>query len=135
MYRTPPVERRSDEWGTPPELVARARAVLGRIHLDPASNPTAQKLVVQATHFYRKGDGALKRSSAPGRPLKSSTGMVCPVVQSPRQPSAYRPSGSLVRSCTKTLAFRSSAVQVPLISRGSWADRLAARRRSTAARS
>lgn len=63
MYRTPPAERRSDEWCTPPELLVRARAVLGRIHLDPASSPRAQR-VVQAAQFYRKGDGSLRREWA-----------------------------------------------------------------------
>lgn len=60
MYRTPPAAARSTEWYSPPEVLARVRAVLGRIHLDPASCPRAQR-VVQAQIYYRKGDGALRR--------------------------------------------------------------------------
>jgi len=60
VYHTPPAAARSIEWYTPPEILARVRAVLERIHLDPASCPRAQR-VVQAQVYYRKGDGALRR--------------------------------------------------------------------------
>jgi DNA N-6-adenine-methyltransferase Dam len=39
------------EWYTPPELVERARTVLGDIDLDPASHPEAQK-IVRAKRWY-----------------------------------------------------------------------------------
>jgi phage N-6-adenine-methyltransferase len=61
VYRTPPAIARSDEWYSPPRVLDRARQVLGRIHLDPASCARAQRLV-QAVHWYRKGDGALRRT-------------------------------------------------------------------------
>jgi len=60
VYRTPPAAARSDEWYTDPELLGRVRVVLGRIHLDPASCPRAQR-VVQAVRWYGRGDGALRR--------------------------------------------------------------------------
>lgn len=39
------------EWYTPPELIERARRVLGAIDLDPASNDTAQSWI-RATTYY-----------------------------------------------------------------------------------
>lgn len=39
------------EWYTPPDLIERARAVLGEIDLDPASNATAQQWI-DATTYY-----------------------------------------------------------------------------------
>lgn len=47
-----------NEWFTPPQYVEMARAVLGAIDLDPASNEIAQQ-VVQAERFYSKADNGL----------------------------------------------------------------------------
>lgn len=38
-------EHDGDGWGTPPEVIAAAREVLGDIELDPASNANAQRIV------------------------------------------------------------------------------------------
>lgn len=46
-----------DEWYTPAEYIELARKVLGRIHLDPASNAFAQKTVKAADYFDTKDDG------------------------------------------------------------------------------
>jgi hypothetical protein len=46
------------EWYTPAEWVERARDVLGRFDVDPASNPQAQE-TVKATRFYTKDDDGL----------------------------------------------------------------------------
>jgi len=48
-----PVEKSTGEyeWNTPPEIIELARQVLGRITLDPASNPIAQK-IIRATRFH-----------------------------------------------------------------------------------
>jgi ParB family chromosome partitioning protein len=48
----------NDEWYTPREYVDRARAVLGGIDLDPASNDLAQKWV-RATTYYTKDRSGL----------------------------------------------------------------------------
>jgi hypothetical protein len=45
-----------DEWFTPPECIAHARAVLGDIDLDPASCEIAQQ-VVRAQVFLHRRDG------------------------------------------------------------------------------
>jgi DNA N-6-adenine-methyltransferase (Dam)/Protein of unknown function (DUF3102) len=47
-------------WGTPAEVIAMARSVLGEIDLDPASCETAQT-VVQAKQFFTKQDDGLKQ--------------------------------------------------------------------------
>jgi phage N-6-adenine-methyltransferase len=48
-----------NEWFTPTQYVERARAVLGTIDLDPASNPTAQE-TIRATRFFTKEDNGLR---------------------------------------------------------------------------
>jgi ParB family chromosome partitioning protein len=48
----------NNEWHTPAEYIERVRRVLGRIDLDPASNPQAQQ-IVQATQHFCKDDDAL----------------------------------------------------------------------------
>jgi ParB family chromosome partitioning protein len=48
-----------NEWFTPPQYVERARAVLGTIDLDPASNLTAQE-TIRATRFFTKEDNGLR---------------------------------------------------------------------------
>ena len=47
------------EWYSPRWLVARARAVLGGIDLDPATCPRAQR-VVGARYFYTKANSGLR---------------------------------------------------------------------------
>ena len=47
-----------DEWGTPGEYIELARAVMGGIDLDPASNEHAQR-TVQAGRFFTKDDDGL----------------------------------------------------------------------------
>ncbi len=49
-----------NEWHTPPDVLDLVRSALGTIDLDPASSEVAQR-VVQASEFFRKGDGALNR--------------------------------------------------------------------------
>jgi ParB family transcriptional regulator, chromosome partitioning protein len=49
-----------NEWFTPAEWLDRARAALGEIDLDPASNPLAQD-AVKATAFFTKEDDALTK--------------------------------------------------------------------------
>lgn len=48
-----------NEWFTPAEHIERARKVLGKFDLDPASNPLAQK-VVKAASFYTEADNGLE---------------------------------------------------------------------------
>jgi len=43
--------RKTTEWYTPPDLIERARSVLGTIDLDPASNDIAQQWI-KATTYY-----------------------------------------------------------------------------------
>lgn len=50
-----------DSWGTPPEWIALARAVMGDIDLDPASNRDAQKVVVAKKYFTKDDDGLTKK--------------------------------------------------------------------------
>ena len=45
------------EWNTPPEILEVAREVLGEFDLDPASNPTAQKVVRARRYFTKEDDG------------------------------------------------------------------------------
>jgi phage N-6-adenine-methyltransferase len=46
------------EWYTPPEYIAAAKAVLGTIELDPASSSKAQ-VTVQADRYYTKDSDGL----------------------------------------------------------------------------
>jgi phage N-6-adenine-methyltransferase len=47
----------NNEWFTPPEIIAAARAVLGDIDLDAASCEKAQKIVQAADYFTAESDG------------------------------------------------------------------------------
>src|SRR4051812_27394053 len=60
MITTPPtlVDLDSNEWYTPPTLLAPVRELWGEIDMDPASCDEAQK-VVQATTFYTKATDGL----------------------------------------------------------------------------
>lgn len=55
---TAAVDHDGDSWGTPPELIAMEREVLGGIDLDPATNETAQ-LIVDAARYYTKENNGL----------------------------------------------------------------------------
>jgi len=50
----------NNEWYTPAQYIKAARAVLGKIDLDPASSEKAQK-VVKAGIFYSRADDGLKQ--------------------------------------------------------------------------
>jgi phage N-6-adenine-methyltransferase len=49
-----------NEWFTPPDLLDRARRVLGDFDLDPASHPAAQRQVMAAEFFTKDDDGLAK---------------------------------------------------------------------------
>jgi hypothetical protein len=49
---------RTDEWGTPSDIIERARRVLGNIELDPASSAEFNR-TVRAERFLTKEDNAL----------------------------------------------------------------------------
>lgn len=51
---------KSNEWYTPPGIMVRARGVLGRIDLDPASCDDANAIVC-AHRFYTKADDGLNK--------------------------------------------------------------------------
>ncbi len=50
--------QQTDERYTPPDLIAQVRRFMGRITLDPASSPEAQR-IVQADHFFTKDNDGL----------------------------------------------------------------------------
>lgn len=47
----------TDKWYTPPEILDRARNVLGKIDLDPASDPVGNKLVRADRYMTKEEDG------------------------------------------------------------------------------
>jgi ParB family chromosome partitioning protein len=49
-----------DSWGTPLEWIEGARAVMGGIDVDPASNAEAQARIQAAVHYTREDDGLTK---------------------------------------------------------------------------
>lgn len=49
-----------NEWFTPVEYIELAREVLGEIDLDPASHPSAQK-IIRASKFFTKDDDGLSK--------------------------------------------------------------------------
>jgi phage N-6-adenine-methyltransferase len=46
-----------DEWYTPPEYIAAATEVMGRIDLDPASSERANRIVKASKYYDEKSDG------------------------------------------------------------------------------
>lgn len=51
---------RSDRWGTPRQIADMARKVLGRVDLDPASEPYFNR-TVQASRFFSEEDEGLQK--------------------------------------------------------------------------
>src|SRR5262249_11893632 len=49
-----------NEWYTPPEYIAAARAVLGSIDVDPASSDIAQETVCASVYYTKQDDGLAK---------------------------------------------------------------------------
>lgn len=54
------VSRNTEEWYTPTEIVERVRAVLGKITLDPASDPVPQAWIQAERYFTQADDGLSK---------------------------------------------------------------------------
>jgi hypothetical protein len=52
---------KSNEWYTPPEIIALARTVMGSIELDPASNIVAQEWI-QADRYFTEQTNGLAQS-------------------------------------------------------------------------
>lgn len=50
-------DHESDEWGSPPRIVEPARATMGSIDCDPASNARAQKVIRAGVYYTKKDDG------------------------------------------------------------------------------
>jgi len=50
-------QSKTDEWYTPPQYIEAARAVMGSIDLDPASDPTGQQIVKAETFYTKAQDG------------------------------------------------------------------------------
>jgi len=51
------VSSESNEWYTPAAIIEAVRAVMGNIHLDPASNEVAQQVVKAEKYFSAAEDG------------------------------------------------------------------------------
>lgn len=47
----------SDEWYTPKSVMDKVKIVLGEIDIDPASNPTANKIVGAKTYYTEQNSG------------------------------------------------------------------------------
>lgn len=56
---TTPTSQRN-EWGTPPEWLARVRVVLGKIDLDPATTLEANQFVSASGIYTKKNDGLVQ---------------------------------------------------------------------------
>lgn len=61
---------KSDDWGTPPEIVAIAQRVLGHIDLDPASSPERNATIAAWNIITREQDG-LRTPWVQGAPTPS----------------------------------------------------------------
>lgn len=64
--------QRTDEWGTPANIMQLVHNVLGRIDLDPASDTGFNK-TVQAEHFFTKEHHALSRPWGVDHAVKGTT--------------------------------------------------------------
>lgn len=104
---------RTDRWFTPPDILERAKRVLGPIHLDPASEVLANK-AVGAVHYYDAKDDGLTKEwpdgctvwlNPPGgrRGNKSMTGLFWTRLMH------YRAAGHLVHGIF--MAFSAEAIQ------------------------
>jgi len=52
---------RTNDWCTPPHIIAHAAGVLGAIDLDPASNHVANTHIVRAYNYYDELDNGLSK--------------------------------------------------------------------------
>ena len=65
--------RRTDEWGTPSSIIDLARAVLGTIDLDPASDAHFNKTVDAYYHFSKEdGDSLTRPWLTPAAPTETT---------------------------------------------------------------